>query len=148
MRRTLSMPYGHDTFLAQGLDIIVRRLILIAGFWLGFLGVAQPLLACTMQPSRLNCCPAGVQVPCGPESPSQARSNCCTSAPATGPTLAAMDAREVQPPGHGPGNLPASAIHNQWWAAPDTSIRVKRVSLTLPARAGTETYLLTLRLRL
>ena len=77
----------------------MRRLILIAGLWLGLLGVVQPLLACAMNPSMLNCCPNGMQMPChsgSDQGASDPSADCCATAPSsTILTVVAVDSRDA-----------------------------------------------------
>lgn len=133
----------------------MRRLILIAGLWLGLLGVVQPLLACAMNPSMLNCCPDGMQTPCnsGSDQPgtSLQSAECCATAPATIAVAVAVDSRDAHlaqvTGGHPAGGLIAASID---WPLPvvDNLSFASRTPLHHPASGGTETYLRTGRLRL
>lgn len=42
----------------------MRPLILISALWLGLLGIAQPLTACTMHSPTHDCCLGGTHTPC------------------------------------------------------------------------------------
>lgn len=67
-------------------DMTMRRFFIVSAFWLGLLGVAEPLLACAMTSLTSECCPTDTQAPCNDDSrsagaPVDAHQHCCASAP-------------------------------------------------------------------
>ena len=133
----------------------MRRLILIAGLWLGLLGVVQPLLACAMNPSLLNCCPAGSDMPCDPGSDQTGTSaqstDCCATAPANASTVVAVDSREshlAQLTGNPSDGYCVAAPFSEPVFIPDKFSLTSRIPIHHPAGSGTDTYLRTGRLRL
>jgi hypothetical protein len=66
----------------------MRRLTSILAIWLSLVGVAMPVLACSMGVDAAGCCPVGTQSPCGGSGESQWNATvalCCS----TGPTSTA-----------------------------------------------------------
>lgn len=133
----------------------MRRLILIAGLWLGLLGVVQPLLACAMNPSLSNCCPAGIDVPCDPSSDQTGAADqstaCCATAPVQNPTLVALgskDAHLAQVTGNPSDGHCVAPPFSEPVFIPDKFSLTSRVPIHHPACSGTDTYLRTGRLRL
>ena len=133
----------------------MRRLILIAGLWLGLLGVVQPLLACAMNPSMLNCCPNGMQMPChsgSDQGTSDTAADCCATAhSSTISTVVAVDSRDANlapVTGDRPaGDTLVGVIHWPLSVVDHLSL-TSRIPFLHAASSGAETYLRTGRLRL
>lgn len=138
------------------LGIAMRRLILISGLWLGLFGVAQPLLACAMNPSMLNCCPNGMQMPChsgSDQGASVPSTGCCATAPSSAiSTGVAVESRDTQlapvTGGHPAGDTTTAAATH--WPSPivDSRSPASRIPILYAASGGAEIYLRTGRLRL
>jgi hypothetical protein len=62
----------------------MRRLTAILAIWLSLVGVAMPVLACSMGVDSAGCCPVRTQSPCGGSGESQWNATvalCCSAGP-------------------------------------------------------------------
>ena len=134
---------------------MMRRLALIAGMWLGLLGVVQPLLACAVNPAMADCCPDDMGSPCDPgtDSPDPGRQSvsCCMTAPATASAVISVESRDTNlAPATGGHPVDQPAMPATEWPSPvvdDVSLALRPPNPPVPSD-GTETYLRTRRLRL
>jgi hypothetical protein len=130
----------------------MRRLTAIAAIWLSLLGVAMPVLACSMGVAAEGCCPVRTQSPCGGTGESQWNATvalCCSAGPtsASGPSV--EPSRSIQTPLH-PG-APDQLLASSWTTTNPSSVAAQ---LSFPTPIPTHradaalTYLRTGRLRL
>jgi hypothetical protein len=78
---------------------VLRRLVAALVLWVGVLGIASPVLACTsMAPAESDCCPQGSPAPCGGDR--SAALECCVAAPpavTASPVAAKAEQLQIEP---------------------------------------------------
>lgn len=137
---------------AQRTERVMRRLTAILAIWLSLLGVAMPVLACSMGVAADSCCPVRTQSPCGGSGESQWNATvtvCCSAGPtfASGPSV--EPSRSTQAPLH-PGT-PDQLVVSGWTTTNPVSSAAQRIfASSIPAHRADAalTYLRTGRLRL
>jgi hypothetical protein len=131
---------------------VMRRLTAILAIWLSLLGVAVPVLACSMGVAGDGCCPLGTESPCGggeSQLNSTTVSLCCSAGPASASGPSVESRRTIQSPVH-PGT-PEQFVVSGWRTThPDSATPQFIVQSSIrPHRADAAlTYLRTGRLRL
>lgn len=132
----------------------MRRLILISALWFGLLGMAEPLLACSMNTPASECCPTGTQSPCDQDSDqgmALADANvCCAPAPVGQSFTVSVKKSGAKSLHEASGSadfpLVTSSI-DEWHAR--FACNASRPRIANPAQSlGAATYLRTGRLRL
>ena len=131
----------------------MRRLTTILAIWLSLLGVAMPVLACSMGVNADGCCPVRTQSPCaggagGPQWNATV-TLCCSAGPtsASGPFVG--QSRNSQAPLH-PGTPDQLVLSGRTTTNPDRAAAYRIFSSSIPAHRtdAALTYLRTGRLRL
>jgi hypothetical protein len=130
----------------------MRRLSVILAIWLSLLGVAMPVLACSMGVDADGCCPVRTQSACGGSGESQWNATvalCCSA----GPTSTAGPS--VEPSRSSPAPLqpgtPDQFVVSGWTTIKPVSAAAHRIFPTsIPTQRADAplTYLRTGRLRL
>ena len=152
-RGSTELTPGSDIYMAgsRRAEQVMRRLTAILAIWLGLLGVAVPVLACSMGVAGDGCCPLGTESACGGESQlnSTTVSLCCSAGPASASGPSVESRRTIQSPVH-PGT-PEQFVVSGWRTThPDSATPQFIVQSSIrPHRADAAlTYLRTGRLRL
>jgi len=99
--RSTELTPGSSVYRAgsQRAEQVMRRLTAILAIWLSLLGVAMPVLACSMGAAGQGCCPAGTQSPCGAGRESQWNPTvdlCCSAGPTSANATSAEPSRNIQ----------------------------------------------------
>ena len=130
----------------------MRRLTTILAIWLSLLGVAMPVLACSMGVAADGCCPVQTQSPCGGSGESQWNTTvtlCCSAGPtsASGPSV--EPSRNTQAPLH-PGAPDQLVIGSRTTTNPGSAAPQLNFPSSIPTHRADAalTYLRTGRLRL
>jgi hypothetical protein len=133
---------------AAGRNRQVRRLTTILVSWLSLVGVAMPVLACSLGGTGAGCCPAQTQPPCGTSEAqwSATVTVCCSAGPQSTSAVAVKPNRDVQS-FFGSDTATLTIVGN--WTPGSASARAVAPS-SIPARRADAalTYLHTGRLRL
>jgi hypothetical protein len=130
----------------------MRRLTAILVIWLSLLGVAMPVLACSMGAAGQGCCPAGTQSPCGAGSESQWNPTvdlCCSAGLISANAPSVEPNRNIQSPLH-PGTPDQFVVGGGTTADTGSAAAQSLVSSSIPSKRADAalTYLRTRRLRL
>jgi hypothetical protein len=131
---------------------VMRRLTAILAIWLSLVGVAMPVLACSMGVDVAGCCPIGTQSPCGGSGESQWNATaalCCSAGPTSTAGPSVEPSRSSQAPLH-PGT-PDQFVVSGWTTINPVKPAAHRVFPTsIPTHRADAalTYLRTGRLRL
>jgi len=131
---------------------MMRRLTAIAAIWLSLVGVAMPVLACSMGVDTAGCCPVRTQSPCGGSGESQWNATvtlCCSAGPtsASGPSV--EPSRSTQVPLH--PATPDQLIVSGWTTTNPVNAAARLIfASSIPTHRADAalTYLRTGRLRL
>jgi hypothetical protein len=132
---------------------VMRRLTAILAIWLSLLGVAMPVLACSMGVAADGCCPVRTQSPCGGSRESQWNATvalCCSAGPtsASGPSI--EPSRSTHVPLH--SGTPDQLLVSGWTTTNPASVAGQRIftcsSIPTHRADAALTYLHTGRLRL
>jgi hypothetical protein len=130
----------------------MRRLTAILAIWLSLLGVAMPVLACSMGVAADGCCPVRTQSPCDGTGQSQWNATvtaCCSAGPTFAPGPSVEPSRSTQAPLH-----PATPDHlvvSNWTTTNPVNAGAHLIfasSIPTPRADAALTYLRTGRLRL
>jgi hypothetical protein len=130
----------------------MRRLTAILVFWLSLLGVAMPVLACSMGVAADGCCAVRSQSPCGGSGDSQWNATvtlCCSAGPASASGPSVEPSRSTQAPLH-PGT-PHQLVVSGWTTTNPVNAAAQLVfasSISTHRADAALTYLHTRRLRL
>jgi hypothetical protein len=129
----------------------MRRLTAILAIWLSLVGVAMPVLACSMGVAADGCCPVRTQSPCGGSSESQWNATvalCCSAAPTSVSGPSVEPNRSIRVPLH-PGT-PDLVVDSGWTtrAGGAAAQRLYPSSILTHRADAALTYLRTGRLRL
>jgi hypothetical protein len=152
----LELRVGATVMVAcsSGLDIAMRRFLIVSALWLGLFGVADPVLACAMNTAASECCPTGSPAPCDQDSDQSTAlapaDLCCASAPLSRSLAVPIKKRDAKPPHEswGSADIPVIASPADKRFVPLSRLAT-RLQFAPPTRSfGAQTYLCTGRLRL
>jgi hypothetical protein len=152
--RPTELTLGSSVYWAksQRAEQVMRRLTAIWAIWLSLLGVAMPVLACSMGNGEQGCCPVGTQSPCGAGSESQWNPTvdlCCSAGPTSANEPSFEPSRNIQSPLH-PGTPDQFVVGGGTTANTDSAAAQSLFPSSIPSNRADAalTYLRTGRLRL
>lgn len=127
---------------------MLRRLSAVLVIWVGLLGAALPVLACSMAAQRHDCCPPGAPSPCDDGSTAAI---CCVSTPSSSQAVSITASRVLQD-GHAGSSGSVDFLVLPLWIVSLMDV-ARRYDIPAPASPAPRTdaaltYLHTGRLRL